>query len=145
VGVELQVGGKKKRVTPSMNVTPLVDVVLVLLIIFMVITPMMTKHFWLHHPKKTTVTTPEDQLDPDEVPIVVSVRADQTIWVNNDQVTLETLNDKVARVLASRPVDEVVFFDADDRVPYGDAVTVLDHARGGGAVHIAVLTEAVQR
>ncbi len=145
MGVELSVGGKKKRVTPSMNVTPLVDVVLVLLIIFMVITPMMTKHFWVHHPKKAAAATPQEAPDPDDVPIVLSVRADQTIWVNNDQVTFENLNEKVARVLAARPDGEVIFFDADDHVPYGDAVRVLDHARGGGAVHIAVLTDPVQR
>ena len=65
MAVELNVGGGKGRrsdVKPSMNVTPLVDVVLVLLIIFMVIAPMMVKQFWLHVPKKEAVTNPEKTL-----------------------------------------------------------------------------------
>ena len=64
MGVELQVG-KKRRVTPHMNVTPLVDVVLVLLIIFMVITPMMVKQFWVHVPPE-----PEEDEPPVEIRII---------------------------------------------------------------------------
>ena len=62
-----------------MNVTPLVDVVLVLLIIFMVIAPMMVKQFWLHVPKKETAAAATDQPSDGPVPIVVSVHADRSI------------------------------------------------------------------
>ncbi len=125
-----------------MNVTPLVDVVLVLLIIFMVIAPMMVKQFWLHVPKKEiAATTPEPPADG-PVPIVVSVRADRSVWINADPVPLAELGQRLERIFAARP-DRLVFFDADDRVAYGDAVLVLDAARGGGATNIAVLTEPV--
>lgn len=136
--------GAKRRVVPSMNVTPLVDVVLVLLIIFMVIAPMMVKKFWVHVPKKETAATANAQPDPDDVPVVLTVRRDATIWINKDQVALAELGDKVARIMAAKS-DTVIFFDADDGVAYGDAIRALDAARGGGAVNIAVLTDPVVR
>jgi biopolymer transport protein TolR len=145
MAIELNTGGgKQTRVTPSMNVTPLVDVVLVLLIIFMVIAPMMVKQFWLHVPKKENVVTPENT-DPSDgpVPIVLTVRADKTVWINKDRVELPELKDKLQRIFAVRE-DRLLFFDAEDRVAYGDAMRALDAARGGGATNIAVLTEAVR-
>jgi biopolymer transport protein TolR len=142
MGVELQVG-KARRVKPSMNVTPLVDVVLVLLIIFMVITPMMVKQFWLHVPKAEKKASAEpDEPDPDDIPIVLTVRTDRSIWINRDQVALAELPERLQRIFAAR-TEAIVFFDAEDGVDYGDAMRVLDTARGGGAANIAVLTERV--
>ena len=142
MAMDLAAGGPKRRVVPSMNVTPLVDVVLVLLIIFMVIAPMMVKQFWLHVPKKETAVTPEtDQPSDGPVPIVVTVRADKTVWINKDRVELPELSEKLQRIFAAR-TDRLLFFDADDQVAYGDAMRALDAARGGGATNIAVLTEA---
>jgi len=145
MAVQLEVGGRgrKSPVTPSMNVTPLVDVVLVLLIIFMVIAPMMVKQFWLHVPKKETATAPEPASSDGPVPIVITVRADRSVWINKDPVTVGELPDKLARIFAAR-TDRLVFFDAEDQVPCGDAMAVLDAARGGGAANIAVATEAIQ-
>jgi biopolymer transport protein TolR len=126
-----------------MNVTPLVDVVLVLLIIFMVITPMMVKQFWLHVPKEEKAAPPiPAEPDPDDIPVVLTVRNDGGIWINKEQVALADLSDKIARIFAARD-EQLIFFDADDDVPYGTAMQVLDTARGGGAVNIAVLTEPV--
>ncbi len=144
MGVSLEVGGKR-RVKPHMNVTPLVDVVLVLLIIFMVIAPMMVKQFWLHVPKKDKVAdaTPSEP-DPDDVPIVLSVRDGGSVWINKDPVTLAELPERLARIVAARG-EQLLFFDAGATVPNGDAIEVLDTARGGGAINIAVLTDAVAR
>ena len=145
MAVELAVGGKGKHgIRPSMNVTPLVDVVLVLLIIFMVIAPMMVKQFWLHVPKKETAAAADDSASDGPVPVVLTVRADRSVWINKDRVELAELRDKLNRIFAAR-TDRLVFFDADDAVPYGDAVRVLDAARGGGAANIAVLTEPALR
>ena len=145
MGVSLEVGGGKRRVKPHMNVTPLVDVVLVLLIIFMVIAPMMMKQFWLHVPKKDKMAdaTPAEP-DPEDIPIVLSVREGGSVWINKDQVTLAELPDRLARIFAARD-EQLLFFDADSTVPYGDAIEVLDTARGGGAINIAVLTDSVVR
>jgi len=127
-------------VTPAMNVTPLVDVVLVLLIIFMVITPLLTKKFWVHTPKqeKEEVTKQELTQDPDP-PLVLRVGSERDITVNGTQVTFAELSDRLKRMFAARE-DHVLFFDADDRAEYGFAVEVMDRAREGGAVTIATLT-----
>ncbi len=148
MGVNLDVGGHGKgkrrghKVRPAMNVTPLVDVVLVLLIIFMVIAPMMVKQFWLHVPKKDTAAAQPDEPSDDQVSIVMTVRADGTTWINQDRVELRELPEKLERIFAARD-ERLMFFDAADDVPYGTAMAALDAARGGGAVNIAVLTDSV--
>src|SRR6185503_18360642 len=113
MAVDLAAGaGPRKRVVPSMNVTPLVDVVLVLLIIFMVITPMMVKKFWVHVPKKETTAATPQQPDPDDVPVVLTVRQNGTIWINKEQVAIAQLEAKIERIFAADP-ETVIFFDAE--------------------------------
>ena len=133
-------GGKKGKARPDMNVTPLVDVVLVLLIIFMVVTPMLAKQFWVNVPSE-----PEDNAPPpppsDAPPsIVVTVQPDGTVRVNSDVVPLAELSERVTRALAARS-DRTVFFDAHSDAEYGRAVEVLDTLRGGGATTVAVMTD----
>ena len=132
-----------KGVAPAMNVTPLVDVVLVLLIIFMVITPLLTKKFWVHTPKqeKEEVTKQELQQDPDP-PLVLRVGTGRSVTVNGTEVAVEELSDRLKRMFAARE-DHILFFDADDQAEYGFAVEVMDRAREGGAVTIATLTTAL--
>src|SRR6266481_8460874 len=126
---------------PQMSVTPLVDVVLVLLIIFMVITPLLAKTFWIHTPKqeKEEVDAREVQQDPTP-PLVLRVGADRTLQLNGSTVGFEELPERLRRVFAAR-TDHIVFFDADDQAAYGFVVQVIDQAREGGAVTIAALTE----
>ena len=142
----MQVGstGGKKGPTPEMNVTPLVDVVLVLLIIFMVMTPLANRKFWVHTPKqeKQEVEKQELQADP-EPPLVLRVEADSTIKVNGAAVPFEELSDRLKRMFAARE-DHILFFDAADDAPYGFSVQAMDRAREGGAVTIAALTTALQ-
>ena len=139
MAMNLQAGGKGSAVTPVMNVTPLVDVVLVLLIIFMVITPLLTKKFWVHTPKQEKKEVEREELtkDPD-APLVLRVSADKTIAVNGSQVGLDELVGRLRRMFAARD-DHVLFFDAEDATAYGFAVEVMDRAREGGAVTIATL------
>jgi biopolymer transport protein ExbD len=136
----MTVGGGGKSTAPEINVTPLVDVVLVLLIIFMVVTPLLTKKFWLHVPKQDERS--ENRPAPnDQEPLVLSYRKDGVIKVNAQVIPRVDLQLRLSRMLAARP-DNVVFFDADGDADYGEAVQVMDLARGSGAVTIAVLTEA---
>jgi biopolymer transport protein ExbD/biopolymer transport protein TolR len=134
---------KGKGAVPQMNVTPLVDVVLVLLIIFMVITPLLTKQFWVHTPKqeKEEVTPEQLQQDPDP-PLVLRVGPDRTITVNGTDVGFDELPDRLKRMFAARD-DHILFFDAADDANYGFTVEVMDRAREGGAVTIATLTRAL--
>jgi len=134
-----QAGSKPGRAQPTMNVTPLVDVVLVLLIIFMVITPLLSKQFWLHLPNKVEKEQPPSSDDKDHS-IVVSVTKAGGIQINREDVAKDQFPGKLRRVLAGQG-QRTIFFDADDDAEFGAAVEAMDLARGGGAATIAVLTE----
>jgi biopolymer transport protein ExbD len=136
-------GSASKTVAPSMNVTPLIDVVLVLLIIFMVITPLLAKNFWVHLPKqeRQEVAPDEPQEDP-EPPLVMTLGPGHTVKINNQPIAAEELVERLKRMFAARS-DHVLFFDATDDVEYGFAVEMLDKAREGHAVTIAPLTTAL--
>src|SRR5262245_4230873 len=140
----MTIGGDSERgVAPQMNVTPLVDIVLVLLIIFMVITPLLSKQFWVHTPKqeKEEVTKEQANQDPNP-PLVLHVGAGRTISVNGTDVSFDELPERLRRMFAARD-DHILFFDAADDAAYGFAVEVMDQAREGGAVTIAALTTAL--
>jgi biopolymer transport protein ExbD/biopolymer transport protein TolR len=143
MGIDLgQKGLKPGRAQPNMNVTPLVDVVLVLLIIFMVITPLLAKQFWVHLPNKIEKDKPPDPSERDK-PIVVTMTKSGEIKINREVVANGEFSNKLKRVLAARE-QRTVFFDADDDAEFGEAVEVLDLARAGGAATIAVLTEPLK-
>ncbi len=134
-------GKKKGRATPDMNVTPLVDVVLVLLIIFMVITPLLAKQFWVHVPEMPEEAQPV-QTPPDHDAIVVTVDSEGQIHLNRDVVPVDQFEARLTRALAAAG-DRTVFFDAASDAPYARAVEALDLCRGGGATTIAVSTQAL--
>lgn len=140
-------GGKKGRHTPDMNVTPLVDVVLVLLIIFMVITPLLAKQFWVHIPRLPEDDQPSEPSEDREGPVVVTVDEDGTVRINRDVVSREDFAGRIERILVSRQnrgLPRQIFFDAHSDAEYGDAVEVFDLLRGGGAATIVVSTEAIE-
>jgi biopolymer transport protein ExbD len=133
------VGGGKGGLRPSMNVTPLVDVVLVLLIIFMVVTPLLTKQMWMNVPAKSDKQEqpppPPDALPP----VVLTVDRAGVLRINREEVPREQVVARLQRMLNARP-DKIVFFDAGDDVPYGKAMEVLDLARGGN-ITVGVLPD----
>jgi biopolymer transport protein TolR len=134
-------GSRRTRATPNMNVTPLVDVVLVLLIIFMVVTPLLHKQFWLNLPKQDATARPPA---PGEPSVVLTVDARGAVAVNGAAVATGEVSAKVSRILAARS-DKVVYFDATDDAPYAVTVDAMDQARRGGAKTIAILTKKVVR
>jgi len=136
-------GGKPGRAQPSMNVTPLVDVVLVLLIIFMVVTPLLAKQFWIHLPNKVEKEEPPPSPD-DDTAVVVSVTKEGDILINREKVADAEFSAKLKRVLAAKR-QRTVFFDADEEAEFGNAVKAMDLARGGGADTIAVVTQPLPR
>jgi len=137
--------GPSKGPVPVMNVTPLVDVVLVLLIIFMVVTPLLQKKFWVHPPKQEKKEVKKEDLATDpQPPLVLKVAADKSISVNGAAVGYEELPERLRRMFAARD-DHVLFFDADNDAPYCFSVEVMDKAREGGAVTIAPLTAALEK
>jgi biopolymer transport protein ExbD len=133
--------GRRGRIKPTMNITPLVDVVLVLLIIFMVVTPMLTKQVWLNVPPKAEENTPPPP--PDAVPpIVLTLGADGLTRVNAEVIARGELAGRLTRMLNAR-ADKVVFFDAASAVPYHQALEVMDLVRAGGVNTLAVLADEV--
>lgn len=134
--------GKKSgsTATPNVNVTPLVDVALVILIIFMVVTPMMTKTLWLNLPKQEE----KDEAPPPSKtpPLVMTVDKKGSISVNKVLLPRAEVAQRLPRMLAAQS-SKVLYFDAHDELPYGEAVKVMDLARAGGARSIAMLTQTV--
>ncbi len=124
-------------VTPQMNVTPLVDVVLVLLIIFMVVTPLLSKQFWLELPKQDSAATPPSE---ENRSVVLTVDDTGSFKINGEAIAHGDLKSKLARFMAARP-DKVVYFDAADHAPYASTVEAMDLARQGGAKTVAILTK----
>ncbi|MBS2013195.1 MAG: biopolymer transporter ExbD [Deltaproteobacteria bacterium] len=133
---------KKTRAVPQMNVTPLVDVVLVLLIIFMVVTPLLSKQFWLQLPKQETKQA--EEAPKENKSVVLTVKKDGALQINGADIKKDELKEKVTRVMAARS-DKVVYFDAADDAPYAVTVEAMDIARQGGAKTIAILTNKVVR
>jgi biopolymer transport protein ExbD/biopolymer transport protein TolR len=131
-----------KRRTPEMNVTPLVDVVLVLLIIFMVITPLLMREFWTHLPKQEKKEV--RQQSSNQEPLVLQVLAGDKVLVNKTEISLDQLPVKLRRMFAARN-DHVLFVDIKDDANYGFAVKAMDRAREGGAVSIALLTKQLNQ
>jgi biopolymer transport protein ExbD/biopolymer transport protein TolR len=125
-----------------MNVTPLVDVVLVLLIIFMVITPLLMREFWTHLPKQEKKEV--RQQSSNQEPLVLQVLAGDKVLVNKTEISLDQLPVKLRRMFAARN-DHVLFVDIKDNANYGFAVKAMDRAREGGAVSIALLTKQLNQ
>ena len=133
----MDVGSKKSGPKSDINVTPLIDVVLVLLIIFMVLTPSMLKHLPMTVPEKSEENTPA--MPPDSV-IFVEYTAKRELTINSESVAIEGLAVKLSERLKQRR-QKVVFFKAEDQAPYGEVVRLLDIARGSGAETLAIVTE----
>jgi len=129
--------GNKKGARGEINVTPLIDVVLVLLIIFMVLTPSTLKHLTATVPKKADDSTPQP---PGESPIMVEYTAKRELSLNGEAVAPEELGTKLSERLRGDN-SKVVFFKAEDDVPYGEVIHLMDLARGSGARTLAVITK----
>lgn len=124
------------RPNSEINVTPLVDVVLVLLIIFMVLTPLMEKELPVRVPQVNDKAVPK--AEPNQS--LVTAKADGTILFNGEPLAEEELKRRIDAYVQGRG-DRVVFFDAEDATSYARAVQVLDLVRDAGARTIGFLTE----
>jgi biopolymer transport protein ExbD len=123
----------------DINVTPLVDVVLVLLIIFMVVTPLLEKDIPVRTPNSEKV---EEIVDVPQDQIVVYVNKDGALRINSEQVAAVDFVGKLRGALAPKAdVDRIVFIVADDACNYGKFVHVLDDAREAGAQVLGFATD----
>jgi biopolymer transport protein TolR len=126
------------KVNSDINVTPMVDVMLVLLIIFMVVTPMLQKGVSVDLAK---VNSPEAMPDADkEDALIVAVMRDGKVYFGNDQINVDQLTDKIKDRIASR-TDKRVYVRADSRAKYGSVVGVVDNVRSAGVDQLGLLTD----
>jgi biopolymer transport protein ExbD len=131
----MDAGPKKDGPSSEINVTPLVDVCLVLLIIFMVMTP--------KNVPEVSVRVPPETKNPPKVKesdtLVIGLNKEGAVTLNHNPInSREQLGEKIAGLLENRP-KKVVFIDFDDDAVYGDAVDVIDLARRNGAAVIGVM------
>ena len=133
-----------RRPVSEINVTPLVDVVLVLLIIFMVLTPLADKQMYMRVPE---FQPPEQVVPPEQVPpdqTVLTVRADGTVLLNRKAMSVAEAVAYLGEAYRGRP-SKVLFFNAEDAVRYDRAVSVLDRAHQAGVNTIGMMTDPAAR
>ena len=133
----MAMGGQNddRRPMADINVTPLVDVMLVLLVIFMVTAPMMQQGVQVNLPKANTkAMTPQDEA------VVVSVDKSGKVFINKDQIPAADLRNRLTAMFASREKKEV-FLKADAGVPYGEVVKAMADIKGAGIERLGMVTE----
>jgi biopolymer transport protein ExbD len=126
------------KVNSNINVTPMVDVMLVLLIIFMVITPLAEQKVNVTLAQTDTAVAMDDASKQDAVTIAVT--RDSKVYLGQDQTTLSDLGSKVGDLLQSK-TDKTVYFRADARAHYGTVEDAIDAVRTAGVEEIGLLTE----
>lgn len=134
----MAMASRRQTFNSDINVTPMVDVMLVLLIIFMVITPMLQKGVNVELAKTNNPIAMEDADKEDAV--LVAVERDGGVYFDTEKVTPENLTAKVADKLANRP-DKRIYIKADARARYGKVVEVVDLVRSAGVDQVGLLTE----
>ena len=127
-------GGYKSDI----NITPLVDIVLVLLIIFMVITPLLQMGYDIKVPPKAQLDTPQPPSDQ----LIVSIAPSGRLYLNKEQLDKQQLGLRLSEILKNRR-DKTVFFSADDAVTYGEVAAVMDIVRTAGAKNLGIVLETV--
>jgi len=134
---EEQMGRNKEKGT---NVVPMADIMLVLLIIFMVVTPMLQK---THQVDLAPTNNAHDMKDADkDDAVVVAVTRDGTLYLQNNRISKESITNEVKDQIANR-LDKTVYVKSDARAKYGDVVAVVDEIRSAGVDQLGLLTEKV--
>jgi biopolymer transport protein TolR len=131
----MNTGGNHDSLMSEINVTPFVDVMLVLLIIFMVTAPMMVQGLDVALPQVTA-----KPLETKDELLMISINKDQQVFINDFQVTADTLQDKLSKILQGR-VNPEVYLKADREVTYGTVAMVMAQIKDAGVEKLGMVTE----
>jgi len=131
--------GRERGMMSEINVTPLVDVMLVLLIIFMVTAPMLTQGVDVNLPQANAKA-----LRSEEERLVITVDANSRIFVGKQPMKFNQLSDTL-KAIVERRTDRQVYFRADRAVPYGFVVKVIAEVRNAGIEKLGMVTEPLER
>ena len=127
--------GNNKELMSDINVTPFVDVMLVLLIIFMVTAPMMIEGLNVDLPEATA-----KPLDSEKEHLVITIDKDLLVYINDYKIGVDSLGDKLNKMLQGRS-DREVYLKADKTIPYGIVVQVMAEIKKAGVEQLGMITE----
>ena len=130
----MNAGGGRDNLMSEINVTPFVDVMLVLLIIFMVTAPMMVQGVDVALPEVTA-----EPITAEKEPLVVSIDAQNRVFISDYEVPVDSLSQKLARILETRS-DREVYLRADKEIPYGMVVRVMAEIKNAGVDRLGMVT-----
>ena len=134
----MTLGGNNDRLMSEINVTPFVDVMLVLLIIFMVTAPMMIQGVDVSLPEATSAPMASEKEQ-----LIVTIDKKNQVYINDFRVGAENLKEKLLQILKNR-TDQEVYLRADKTVPYGMVVYVMSEVKGAGIEKLGMITEPAE-
>lgn len=128
-------GGNSGQLMSDINVTPFVDVMLVLLVIFMVTAPMMMQGVDVSLPEATA-----EPLESEKEHLIITINTQNQIFINDFEVAIDGLGEKLEKILEGRS-DREVFLKADKDISYGTVVHVMAEIKGAGVEKLGMVTE----
>jgi len=134
--------GKKLGANSDINITPLIDILLVLLVIFMVITPLIPSGLDTAVPQPPPPGTPPPPPDEENRTVVVSIDDRNQIMINQAESDLRTLGTQLQDIFKTRN-DRTIFVNADPELLFNDVIQVIDIAKGSGVDKVGLMTEQI--